>query len=262
MEDLLNKVEKARDLAAEDPDAYIPLRDLALALLDLGNAYVAAKNADRAITAYEESLGLFERLSAEYLAEPSVRAGHIMLLRKLQRVYEDKNDSESEFAILEKLIAAAEDGAAARNYAPDNVRALFGHIDAAIGKYTSYGKTGRALELYNEKLEIYRRLLAAFPDGGYDLKLYEELHKAAGIFREGGDTARAVGLYEERIAVCESIAERYPEYYPAVEALAETFYALGELTGDKRYFEQALDCAKRLPNAPGCRRIIEKLTKG
>ena len=260
--DLKAELDAAQQRADRAPGDPVCMRELAAALFAYGKTVYANGERDKAVAMYEEAKTLFKKSRPGPLSDNRYKALYLMLLNALLRYYEEKNEPERVFEqhedILDfniKRIKAAPD-----NY--DYIRNYISSADRAAKSFEKHGRPDLLLRSYEERLELFRALSANDPDdkSGYSLFYNTELDRVIGIYRDKKDTARLIGLDKEKAELCRRIAALYPEYSPAFSGAALAYRELGELTGKTEYFLYAMEYAKRFPDDPECRRIIEDAT--
>ena len=80
---------------------------------------------------------------------------------------------------------------------------------------------------------------------------------AGNFYNQQGKPEQAEDYYTKAIEIYEVLAEENPERYNA--ALATSYYNYGLFINEKKYFVMALKLAKKQPDNPYCRRIIDAI---
>ncbi|MGN0534273.1 MAG: tetratricopeptide repeat protein [Eubacterium sp.] len=122
--------------------------------------------------------------------------------------------------------------------------------------YDEQGKTEQAEYYYTKAIEIRERLAKENPER-YSGNLATSYNNAGNFYCQQGKPKQAEYYYTKAIEIREKLAEENPERYSA--DLATSYYNYGLFTHEKMYLDKALKLAKKQPDNPYFRRIIDAL---
>ena len=223
-------LQRQRDLAAHDPDAYRP--DLAMTLNTLGILYRETGRLADAEKADTEALSIFRDLAAQnsgaYRPDLAMTLNTLGILYRETGRLADAEQADTEAVLIFCDLAAHNPGA----YRPDIATAL----NTLGSLYDATGRLADAEQADTETLSIFRDLAAHSP-GAYRPKVATTLNTLGSLYRNTGRLADAEKADTEALSIGRDLAAHdLGAYRPD---LAMTLNTLGILYSETGRFADA-----------------------
>jgi len=238
-------------LAAGNPERFEP--ELAGSYNNAGVFYVDQGQPTQAEGYYRKAIAIYERLAVgnPERFEPDLA----MSCNNAGNFYDDQGQPTQAEEYYRKAIAIRERLAAGN---PERFEpALAMSYNNAGVFYKNQGQPALAEEYYRKAIAIRERLAAGNPDR-FEPALAMSYNNAGAFYKNQGQPALAEEYYRKAIAIRERLAAGNPDRFEPV--LAVSYYNYGLFSKDNAWGEKALALAKKHPDHPMCRRLIQALT--
>ncbi len=226
--------EEARDiyrqLAAKEPDAYLP--NVASALNDLGNLLSDMRDFPAARGACEEARDIYRQLAAKepdaYLPNVASALNNLGNLLRGVRNFPEAREAYEEAKDIYRQLAAKESAA----YLP-NVAITLNNLGVLLRDVRDFSAARTA---YEEALKIRRQLAAKEPDA-YLPYVATTLNNLGTLLQDVSDFSAARTVFEEARDIYSQLAAKEPDAY--LPYVATTLNNLGTLLRDVSDFSAA-----------------------
>ena len=247
----LKAIDIREKLAADYPEKYNP--DLAWSYNSTGVFYAKQNATEKTEEFYLKSIDIREKLAADYpekfnpdLAESYNNAGIF---------YKNQNDPEKAEDFYLKAIDIYE--ILARDY-PEKFNSYLAVSYNNAGKfYADQNVPEKAEGFYLKAIDIYEKLAADYPEK-FNPDLAESYNNAGIFYKNQNAAEKAEDFYLKAINIREKLAADYPE--KIIPNLAISYINYAFLKDDNTLFLKAFNLAKKCPDDPYCRKIIELLS--
>ena len=257
-----NNSKKAEDFHLKAIDIYEKLAgdylekfnpDLAGSFNDAGNFYADQNDPEKAEDFYLKAIDIYEKLAGDYpekfnsdLATSYNNAGAF---------YADQNATEKAEEFYLKSIDIREKLAAdyPEKFNPD----LAGSCNNAGKFYAAQNAPEKAEDFFLKAIDIYEKLAGDYPEK-FNPNLVASYNDAGVFFAEQNVPQRAEDFYLKAIDIGEKFVSDYPKKIIPNLAISCINYAF--LKDDNTLFLKAFNLAKKCPDDPYCRKIIELLS--
>jgi tetratricopeptide (TPR) repeat protein len=221
--DLVTAIEKGLAAARNLND----LRDEGAHLGNLGNAYSALGQVEKAIEYYEQALAIAREIGH--------RQGEGNHLGNLGNAYSALGQVEKAIEYYEQALAIDREIGYRQGEGAD-----LGNLGNA---YSALGQVEKAIEYYEQALAIDREI-------GYRQGEGADLGNLGNAYRDLGQVEKAIEYYEQALAIAREIGHRQGEG-AHLGNLGNAYRALGQVEKAIEYYEQALAIAREIGHRQG-----------
>jgi tetratricopeptide (TPR) repeat protein len=235
------------DIVKDNAEA---LRNLSLALINLGDLYGQAGELVDARAAYEESLQLRRRLLSAYGESPQTLRDLSVSLNKLGDVQREAGELAGARAAYEESLQLCRCLLSAYGESPQTLRDLSVSLDRLGDVQREAGELAAARGAYEESLQLCRRLLSAYGESPQTLRdLSVSLDRLARMLRQDGDRERTKDAFEESLRLDRQVLKAYGPTPQALSDLSMSLKALADLrreSGDETGAKELYDELEKL----------------
>jgi len=243
-----------RKLAAADEDDAQTQRDLAVSLIELGDAKLMGGDHAGSLAAYQESLDIARKLAAHAQGDSEAQRDVSTSLDRLGNLKFQIDDRLGALAVdqesleIRRMLAAKEPGNAQAQ------RDLSVSLNKLGDVRLQAGDRAGALAAYQESIAITRQLAAQDPSNAQAQRdLSRCLDRLADVRLQGGDQTAALAALQEAhdsalrlAALDQSNAQAQREVLVSASALGDVKLQAGDLPGALAAYQESLGIARKL----------------
>ncbi|MGI8536865.1 MAG: tetratricopeptide repeat protein [Mycobacteriales bacterium] len=200
-----------RDAVARTPDSPESLRDLSVALENVGRVRGRQGDLDGALGVFSESLALRRRVAESYGVTPQALRDLSVALDNVGRVRERQGDLDAALGAFSESLELSRRVAEQYGVTPQALRDLSVSLNNVGRVRERQGDLDAALGVFSESLALRRRLAESYgvtPESLRDLSV--SLNLVGRVRERQGDLDGAGRDYAEAASWCMGLNERYP----------------------------------------------------